>query len=100
MFLFNNTIGIDRIVEQSWLEWMKKTHIPAIMSTGLFTDVKMYKVLHEQDDDTVSYSIQFFSKTISNVQQYLDQFSPKHIEEFQREFRNRHVAFRTLLQEI
>jgi len=100
MFLFNNTIGIDRVVEQRWLSWMKETHIPVVMSTGLFTEFKIYKVLHENEDDTVSYSIQFFSISIDNVQQYLEKFAPAHIAEIQKEFKNRHVAFRTLLQEI
>jgi hypothetical protein len=100
MFLFNNTIGIDRVVEQQWLSWMNETHIPTVMSTGLFTDFKMYKVLHENEDDTISYSIQFFSITIDNVQQYLEKFAPTHAAELQKEFKNRHVAFRTLLQEI
>jgi hypothetical protein len=100
MFLFNNTIGIDRVVEQQWLSWMKETHIPAVMSTGLFTEFKMYKVLHENEDDTVSYSIQFFSPTLSKVQQYLEKFAPAHSTELQKEFKNRHVAFRTLLEEI
>jgi hypothetical protein len=100
MFLFNNTIGIDRVVEQRWLSWLKETHIPTVMNTGLFIEFKMYKVLHENEDDTISYSIQFFSTTIDNVQQYLENFAPTHAAELQKEFKNRHVAFRTLLQEI
>jgi hypothetical protein len=100
MFLFNNTIGIDRVVELQWLSWMKEAHIPTVMNTGLFTDFKMYKVVHENEDDTISYSIQFFSTTIDNVQQYLEKFAPAHAAELQKKFKNRHVAFRTLLQEI
>ncbi len=100
MFLFNETIGIDKGVEQEWLTWMKEKHIPAAMNTGMFTSSKIYKVLHDNEDETVSYSIQYFAASIDNVQQYLDVFAPKILAEFQRKFKDRHVAFRTLLLEI
>ena len=100
MFLFNETIGIDKTVEQEWLLWMKEQHIPAVMNTSMFTGSKIYKVLHDNEDETVSYSIQYFAESIDNVQQYLDVFAPKILAEFQQKFKDRHVAFRTLLLEI
>ena len=100
MFLFNETIGIDKSVEREWLSWMKEKHILDVMNTGLFVSSKIYRVLHDNDDETVSYSIQYFSESIDNVQLYLDKFAPALIAEFQRKFKDRHVAFRTLLLEI
>jgi len=100
MFLFNETIGIDKTAEQEWLSWMKERHIPAVMSTSMFTSSKIYKVLHDNEDETVSYSVQYFAESIDNVQQYLDVFAPKILAEFQQKFKDRHVTFRTLLLEI
>lgn len=100
MFLYNVTVGIDREVEAEWLQWMKGEHVGDIMSTGLFASVRIYKVLHDNEDATTSYSVQCFAETISHVQQYLDQYAPAHAEELHRLFKDRHVAFRTLLQEV
>jgi hypothetical protein len=100
MLLYNVTIGIDAQAEEEWLVYMKEHHIPAVMKTGMFVGSKMYKVLHDSDDGTISYSIQYFASDITNVQQYLEQFAPKLIEDHRRRFDNRHVAFRTLLEEI
>lgn len=100
MLLYNVTIGIDPQAEAEWLIYMKETHIPAVMRTGMFVDSKMYKVLHDSEDGTISYSIQYFASAIENVQQYLDKFAPSLIEEHRQKFHNRHVAFRTLLQQI
>src|SRR5215203_258980 len=100
MLLYNVTVGIDRDIEQEWLEWIREKHIPAVLKTGMFVSNKMYKVLHDQEDGTISYSIQYFAKSIENINQYLEVFAPVLIEEHRRRFANKHVAFRTLLEEI
>jgi hypothetical protein len=100
MLLYNVTVGIDKDSEEEWLQYMKEKHIQAVLNTGLFVSHKMYKVLHDQDDNTISYSIQYFARTIEDVQQYLETFAPALIEEHRKRFHNRHVAFRTLLEEI
>jgi hypothetical protein len=100
MLLYNVTVGIDQQAEQEWLTYMKEKHIPAVMRTGMFVNSKIYKVLHDSEDGTISYSIQYFAESIENVQQYLETFAPKLIEDHRQRFLNRHVAFRTLLEEI
>ena len=100
MLLYNVTVGIDPQAEQEWLTYMKETHIPAVLKTGMFVTSKMYKVLHDSDDGTISYSIQYFAQSIENVQQYLEKFAPTLIEDHRKRFQNRHVAFRTLLEEV
>lgn len=100
MLLYNVTIGIDAGVEDEWVQWMKQKHIPEVLSTGMFVDSKMYKILNTDDEGTISYSIQYFALSIEHVQQYLEIFAPKLIEEHREKFKDKHVAFRTLLQEV
>jgi len=100
MLLYNVTVGIDQASEEEWLRYMKETHIKAIMDTGMFLSHKMYKVLHDSEDGTISYSIQYFARDINDVQQYLEKFAPPLIEEHRRRFQNRHVTFMTLLEEV
>lgn len=100
MFLYNVTIGIDKIAEANWLQWAKDFFIPKVMDTGYFLESKMYKVLHDQPEDTTSYSIQFFAPSIKHVVDYLDRAAPEIMKELQREFKDRHVAFQTLLEEV
>jgi hypothetical protein len=100
MLLYNVTVGIDKDVEQEWLQWIKEKHVPEVMNTGMFVESKIYKVLHDQEDGTVSYSIQYFAKSIDQIQEYLEVFAPKLIEDHRQRFLNKHVAFRTLLEEM
>jgi hypothetical protein len=100
MLLYNVTVGVDRDIEMEWLQWVKEKHIPDVLSTGMFVSSRIYKVLHDQDDGTISYSMQYFAESIDHVQQYLEVFAPALIEEHRLKFYNKHVAFQTLLEEV
>ena len=101
MVLYNVTVGIDPDVEFEWLNWMKKVHIPAVMNTDMFVDHKIFKVLsQEEGEETVSYSVQYFAEDVEFVMKYLNEFAPPLVEEHRKRYQNRHVAFRTLLQQV
>ena len=83
-----------------WVQWMKATHIPDVLKTNLFVDYKFYKVLHDNSDGSISYSVQYFATKLENVVQYLEKFAPALMEEHRQKFRDKHVAFQTLLEEV
>jgi Domain of unknown function (DUF4286) len=100
MLLYNVTFGIDKVIETEWITWMKTHYIPSLMGTGLFVDYKMYKVLTHDDETSVSYSVQCFSKSIEDVLKYLNEHAPQLTELHREKFKDRHVAFNTLLDEV
>ena len=100
MLLYNVTFGIDKSIEEEWFSWMRSNYLPAMMNTGLFVNYKMYKVLSHDDDNSVSYSVQCFAKTIEDLLQYLNEFAPRLVEEHRERYKDRHVAFNTLLEEV
>ena len=100
MLLYNITVGIDKEIEAEWKQWIKESYMDAVMITGLFKEYKIYKVLTHDDENSVSYSIQLFSESIENVVYYLEKFAPLIVEEQRERFKNRHVVFNTLLEEI
>lgn len=99
MLLYNVTIGIDKDIETEWIQWMKEQYIPVVMQTNKFVNWKMYKVLHDEDDRSVSYSVQYFANTIEDVVQFVEKIEPELNKVHQQRFKDRHVAFRTLLEE-
>ncbi len=100
MILYNVTVGIDKEVEQDWLDWMRNEHIPKVLNTGAFSSYKMYKVLSHEDEETISYSVQYFSDQLLKVDQYFKIHASILSEELRKRYENRHVAFQTVLQEI
>lgn len=100
MILYNVTIGIDKSAEAEWVEWMKAEHIQEVMSLSIFTEYKFYKVLSHDDETTVSYCVQYFTPRIEYFNRYLKEFAPNLIEKHRARFKDKHVAFRTLLEEV
>ncbi len=100
MVLYNVTVGIDLGSEEEWLSWMKTIHIPEVMKTGKFSEYRIFKVLNQEQEETVSYSVQYFSQSLEEVVEYLNDFAPALAEAHREKFKDRHVAFRTLLEEV
>lgn len=100
MVIYNVTVGIDRDIEREWLSWMKGEHIPKVMNCGIFSDYNIFKVLSHEEEATVSYSIQYHANTVDDVSNYLENFAPPLVKEHKERYKNRHVAFRSLLQSV
>jgi hypothetical protein len=100
MFLYNVTVGIDKDVEGEWLTWIRHEFIPQVMETQLFVDFKIYKVLHDDDEGTVSYSILFFADSLDKVTAYFEHYAPTLTEKHRARFMGKHAAFMTLLEEV
>lgn len=100
MLIYNVTTGVDKKIEQEWLVWMKEVHIPEVMKTQMFLGYRMYRVLSSEDNEAVSYAIQYQAKSISQIERYLDTFAPALREDVKKKFGEGAVSFRTLLEEV
>ncbi len=97
MYIYNVTINIEDSVHQEWLKWMKETHIPDVMETGMFMRNKIMQVMIEEESGT-TYSIQYEVKDLETIKLYQQMYAPKLQEEHTEKFKNKFVAFRTILR--
>lgn len=100
MIIYNVTINIDQSVHDEWLEWMRANHIPDVMQTGMFIDSKLLRVLSDDESGGSTYSIQYTCESLEKFQQYVDIYSPALRGEFNNRYKDKFVAFRTLLETI
>ena len=99
MILYNVTVGIDLDVELEWLEWMIGSHIPEVMATGKFQRYDIYKILSHEGEGA-SYSIQYMAESMDKVEDYLSNHAPDLIKAHMDRYKDKHVAFRTLLEKV
>jgi hypothetical protein len=99
MFVYNVTVSIDSTLEQEWLQWMKEVHIPEVLETGCFIDNKMFKVITEVDTGS-TYSIQYFYQNEADIIRYRDTFAAEMQRKHTEKYKDKFVAFRTILQQI
>ncbi|MAP01933.1 MAG: hypothetical protein CMD01_03850 [Flavobacteriales bacterium] len=99
MILYNVTINIDYDCHDDWLKWMKQTHVPDVLDTGLFINAKICRI-HAEEQGGVSYSIQYLLNSKSDYNTYQDLYAPKLQQEHTQKFSGKFVAFRTLLEVV
>lgn len=100
MILYNITIKIDHDAHQEWLQWMKDIHIPDMMATGMFLEYRMCKLLGMDEEDGLTYAIQYFCTDMPTFEQYQKKFAPALQKEHADKFGGKFIAFRTLLEVI
>ncbi|HET6244180.1 MAG: DUF4286 family protein [Bacteroidetes bacterium] len=99
MIIYNVTVNIENDVREEWLKWMKEVHIPNVMSTGLFIENRMLKVLVDEESGT-TYSIQYTCKRMEDIQIYQRDHAPQLQKEHIEKYKGKFVAFRTLLEVV
>ena len=97
MIIYNVTINIDQSVHDEWLKWMKEVHIPEVMRTGFFVENRILKVLNEVDNGK-TYSIQYTCENMDDFKKYEEQFASALRIEHNEKYKDKFVAFRTLLE--
>ncbi len=72
MLIYNVTIKIDPSIHENWVNWMKNTHIPAVMRTGCFSHYHFVKILDIDDTDGPTYAVQYFIENKTLYDKYMD----------------------------
>jgi hypothetical protein len=97
MIIYNVTVKVDKSAESDWLNYMQK-HIQDVLNTGCFTGYRMCRLLDQPELDDPTFTIQYEceSKAILNI--YLDKHAPALRDDVNRLFKDRFVAFRTVME--
>lgn len=83
-----------------WVTWMKEIHIPDVMSTGMFLEYRMCRLLGMDEPDGITYAIQYYCQNIDTYNLYQNHFANKLQADHAARYRGRFVAFRTLLEVV
>ena len=97
MFIYNVTISVDKNSHDEWLKWMQEIHMPDVIKTGCFIDSRMLKVLNVEDEG-VTYSAQYTFLEMSDMEEYQAKHAQRLQQDALHKFKDKFVAFRTLLE--
>lgn len=100
MIIYNVTINIDKDVHDEWLAWMLEKHIPDVLSTGLFLEARMSKLLIEEEGEGVTYSIQYTLESMKKMEIYESDHAPQLKDEVNRKYEGKFGAFRTKMEVV
>lgn len=84
-------------MHDDWLQWMKEVHIPDVLATGFFIDSRFSQVMVDEAQG-LTYSIQYRFRSMEDLQRYQDEHAPRLQAEHLSRYKDRFVAFRTILR--
>jgi len=99
MFLYNVTLILDDAAAEEWLQWMQEIHIPEVLATGMFVSNRLLKVV-DSPNEGVTYCVQYIAETLENYNEYQKTYAPVLQEKLNEKFKNRFVAYRTLMEYV
>ena len=101
MIIYNVTIKVDKEIATEWLNWMQQIHIPDVMNTGCFTSYRISSLLtNDDEDDSPTFIIQYNCASVEVFDKYEKNFATQLRHDVDKKFKDRFVAFRTLMKEI
>jgi len=101
MIIYSITVSIQTEIEYEWLNWMHDVHIPDVMKTGFFKGYSIQKLLDPKPQKGMeTYNIQYTCESLSKYARYRREAAPALQKEHTERYKNRFVAFRTILRQI
>jgi len=97
--LYNVTVKIMIDSAEEWLAWMQEVHIPDVLATGKFETYKLSEII-EDDNEGRTFAIQYVCPNMETFQSYQLDHAKKLQEEHTNRYKDRYVAFRTLMKII
>ena len=100
MLIYNVTSQVNWAIHDSWLAWMKNTHIPEVLSTGVFTHHRMLRLLDVEETDGPTYAVQYFTTNKEKYQDYINHHALSLRNKVLTLWGDQVFAFRTLMETV
>ncbi len=99
MYTYNVTVNVDDSIHAEWLHWMRNTHMPEVLATGMFLDAVLHEVMIDEDGGR-TYAAQYRFASPEDLQLYQQVHAPGLQEKSAAKFGQNALAFRTILRTI
>jgi hypothetical protein len=98
MIVYNVTSKVSHAIAADWLTWLKAEHIPDLVNTGCFTHAVILHLLEADDEEGITYAVQYHAESRALYNRYMDQFSAEMRKKAIDKWGDKVIAFRTLMQ--
>ena len=76
MITYQVLCSVPEEIEAEWRDWMVREHIADVMSTEMFVEYALKRVVKPHPDQVVQYCIQYVTDTREKIEQYRTDFAP------------------------
>ena len=100
MYLYNITYLVSHTINQAWLDWMKQEHVPAMLSSGLFTHHRIMRLMEVDQTEGITYAFQFYAESLSDCKKYISDYAPALRQKANEKWGDQVMGFRTLMETV
>ena len=97
MIIYNVTSQVATEIEEIWMEWMEKYHLPKVLATNYFADISILKVSMDQPSGP-TFAVQYKANSNQALKEYLNKDAPFHKNEIRKKFGEQVLFFETYLE--
>jgi hypothetical protein len=98
--LYNITTKVTPDIADRWLQWMQQNHIPAIISSGYFSEYRLLRLLDQDDSEGPTFSLQLTAENREEYEAYIQYRAPELREEALQAWGNQFISFRSILEVV
>jgi hypothetical protein len=100
MIVYNVTVKVEHTIAPGWLTWLREEHIPAIINTGCFTHAAIFHLWEADDEEGVTYAVQYHAKDEASYHLYIEKFSGEMRKKAIDKWGHQTIAFRTVMRVV
>ena len=100
MLLYNVTITVDLDIHDDWVRWMRDTHIPDVMSTGMFISYRMCRLVGHEHTDAEIFTVQYLVKDMAHLVRYQEEYAPELQQQHRARYEGKYAVFRSLMEVV
>jgi len=94
------SIQIDPLIEKEWVQWQKQEHIPEVMASAQFVDYKFYRLLEQDETESIFYVMQFFAATEGHYKKFIQEYAGDLRQKAFDRWGDKFIAFRTVMEVV
>lgn len=100
MIVYNTTFHIDNTVLDEGLAFLREVYLPQASASGFLQNPLLRRVLHNAEDEGVSFSVQFHVKNMDTLNFWMENEGKILNQKLVARFGRKIAGFSTLLEEI
>ncbi len=99
MIVYSVTVSIETEITEEWLTFMKTMHIPQVMDTGCFLSHRIQRLLDPPSEPGFdTFNMQYEVPSLMDLDRYRAEFAPAIQRDHEEKYKDRFVAFRSVLE--
>jgi hypothetical protein len=100
LIIYNVTTKVNWTIHEAWLPWMKEKHLPEVMASGCFTDMRFVRILETDETEGPTYAAQFHAATMEDYKHYIEHHAPLLRKDVMDTWGNNFISFRSLMEVV